>query len=821
MIRSAQHITSSIALDTKDFNKVKEVVSQIHQLQENTNHLHIQRLFTSIISFSHREFNNLCTHYSESISRFISFLPHKNKATFIEKASKIGLNISHCWRIYGQQPRKDTLTPQRTITSNEWIQLTQNIFLQQGSIIYCLTQKNKRQIAKYIIDFPLNHFEKLVDTLYAIFVSHKKVSHKLFDVTKALLSSKEDEHAILERLSLIFAGFFKHDRKGSFLDFFNELSLSQKFLVCESLLQVGQNYSNRKDMRQWLSRLLSQQEAQEFVKKAFHRKSPFLFHWIVFSPNCSFLRFMSIKENNESTHWLNSFWLSIDAAKILKELSKDSYFNNHFNKIIIDASNPNIPIDNQGLILLEELWSQVFILIAQKIEDPLAENYFPLIQKVPPIVIGFWNSCSDKKEVLKLLSPILNDAQLAWYIATLTPEEYNCMLDYGKTYFDKNRTIKLLRMGSKEQLFFFIEQKTNQANDLRKKISTQRSCLTSTMRYIKSNPCEESHETLNKQIVTLQILSKHHLSCNFLALEKFLENYLKKERLSCGDQPQKFQSILKSIKQSFPTTQKYIEEASQLIEQNTFRQSDWNEIDLTETLNDGFWALMRNKELPYLGIGEKNLLKIEHVGLLTHFGILGIVDIDYLGFSIESGRAFSKFLSCMMDFCKQCPDSQQSLKTFWETSLSLQTHKSNDENYSPIILQCINSQKNFEQINRFIQEFCNLFAPFDAYLTPSDKKFIEICSTQCSQLTEIERNHHLNMLFLIARNQHPLFCLHRYLTENSSLANTWTLLRSKGYFSIQELFDHKLCSSPSDLFQLSKRFEAISIPVNPNPVYQL
>jgi hypothetical protein len=252
------------------------------------------------------------------------------------------------------------------------------------------------------------------------------------------------------------------------------------------------------------------------------------------------------------------------------------------------------------------------------------------------------------------------------------------------------------------------------------------------------------------------------------------------------------------------------------------KKDEEEDIDLSTVLFPGFWNLVREGTLPYLGISPHSALGITHAGQLTLFGILDNQDLHLLGISHDLQTRVDSLMSEIgaLQGVKRLKieeadgfqinrrkELEGSFVTLWQEFIDIKSENDQLRSMAERLLQILNlNQLDQNDLRKSCIAICQQLLNFKHLSKEARINLVKRMKTldACQQSPTIRMiaSRILKEGMMILRSQYPLICLQRYLVDNINLKQAWEISRRKGCRSIRDLFEKGFVKEPADLLRL-------------------
>lgn len=484
----------------------------------------------------------------------------------------------------------------------------------------------------------------------------------------------------------------------------------------------------------------------------------------------------------------------------------------------LDVANGSVLIDTSHPLSLEDCFEQVLRpLVGQK---EFADTYAPLIQNIPPLLIGVAVLSSvEKWHVLQSLAHLLTNPQLQFFIAScfqgeLPLEEVirHTLEPLGMRLREDQFSVVLEAL-TLSQMQLYTTFKSIQLQDIYEKFLEEYRRLDDafTAFILQQSIKEVDYQNLKMKVLHLHQLARRPDAIDYRCLLARWQCLASSEPLhneSLADLNKAMQ-CLKERQALFVGTTAWIPHQMEAIAHFLTSSRDEEEEDLTRVLYPGFWILMRNEVLPHLGISPHGPLGIVHAGQLPEVGIRTNRDLEYLGLSPEADLRWASCRGSMMGFLPfsaAIPAMEAGSKIFallWDKWATIAVEQAVWEITCRELLQILLPRAEQMPFARMASlELCELLMQIDG----SDRKWMEwreeIEAHQGADWSVERLALFLGEALNSLRGYHPLCRLQRYLLHNHELRASWQILSSCGCRSIGDLFDKGWAKDLDDLLRL-------------------
>lgn len=454
------------------------------------------------------------------------------------------------------------------------------------------------------------------------------------------------------------------------------------------------------------------------------------------------------------------------------------------------------------------------------VDDDMLVNYTSSLICIPPFIIGLAAKMRNHSELLKRLAPFMSEEQLKFFVCTLDQLEFYAFVENPNLSLGFGRLEILLKVLSIEKMTYYTQRKTEDLKKARKEFHDKYSQLQTALDEIEEGEVLLSTdvERLEDQAMKLNILARMPLKSEYHYLSRVLKD-LKQCHVSSDfqviiDEFEKSKDQLKSKCDLFKKPHGIIANQLDIIKSCMLvEKEEEGAIDLTRILYDGFWMVVRDGTLPYLGISPHSGLGITDVNQLSCLGILSDRDLEYLGISAELQTHVTNIVLELekIQVIKPKKDNgkdEPTISELWNECTQIKLSKEEVLSKSQQIVNILNrssiASSNFK---KGIGDFCCALLKFP-HLSPED---ISKIRRECTLLKKARGNAMISngkslliKALILLRSQHPLFRLEHYLIGNVNLKQTWEKLRLNGYDSIHDLFEKQLINHRSDLLRLEE-----------------
>lgn len=498
----------------------------------------------------------------------------------------------------------------------------------------------------------------------------------------------------------------------------------------------------------------------------------------------------------------------------------------------LEMENSTIPIDPSAPFTLKGIFQILKQIASLPIEQ--VDDYHSFIARIPPLFIGLAAFDQDDRAILILLVRYLSLEQLKFFITPLNISEACEMIERLMSILKPEQLMALLEALPFKTLVHYTHEKTQQLQERNKEFIEKEKVLNRelTKAQEKESLSSTSYEELQAKMREIRGLAKSPSLMGYYQLFLFLKCLLASPSLSAVDHQTlstAFDSF-KSAREKLNHKQALVEGPAAIIKQKIdaleklIKMDEEEEQDLTEVIYPGFWRLLKEGTLPYLGMSPHSSLGITHGGQLPLVGIHTNEDLNYLGISQESQNKVENWpdagiLTELVKNFKNNEEKRRMIFTLWENFLEIRLSA---KEIAIIGKRFIGLLEWGQQDAIYMKTFC---LKFYEHL----KTFKHICSNDQQALTKgvqslkvCQEPRMLAVLsvlvlereLLVLRSQHPLFCLQRYLVGNPHLKATWEKLKLLGYRSISDLAKKNQLRNVGDLLQLDRIATTLSYTIS-------
>lgn len=505
----------------------------------------------------------------------------------------------------------------------------------------------------------------------------------------------------------------------------------------------------------------------------------------------------------------------------------------------LDMNNTFIPIDPTSFFTLKNCYE-----FLQTLDINMEVDCSPFILRIPPLLIGLLAGDVQKRTTLFQLARYMSPEQLAFLICDLDRDQFYAFTLNEGASLSHDRFLAILQALRGSQLSDYLGFKSEELDQLYKKFNEGYLELNRQFERVaeSSSLSRETLEEMQKQVVDLWMMCRRPSSAQYYFLSKWMQDsdnfdfFSKKERSELNRAFRHLQQIscdLTSKRPLFEGPHALINSKMNSLEAKVL---DVNEkTDLTAVLYEGFWTLVREGNLPYLGISPHSELGITHSSDLISLGIHSNQDLERLGISGALEKKVGQLIRSLETLLplegvslkiSSSPSSvmKRENRTVWSLWEECTLIKCSDDeaqlkceeivhlldfNHGRAIQfkeMCLNFYQNlltFPQLSfedqSIIDSRIKLLSDQKRKMTTRDKR----------QRMELKPDEFMLDALIILRKQHPLFCLHRYLTQNTGLKKSWQTFHSKGIVCIEDLFEKKILEKPTDLLRLEGFLERV------------
>jgi hypothetical protein len=489
-----------------------------------------------------------------------------------------------------------------------------------------------------------------------------------------------------------------------------------------------------------------------------------------------------------------------------------------YEEMRLNLENPIIPIETSCNL------SHCFELLQQMSLAPdLAADYIPFIACIPPVLIGVLAINLKRRNVLIKLAPQLSDEQLKFLACVMPRKSFAIFLEKTWSSLNTSQYMALLEILTPNKLMYYVKEKNEELKAINCKFHEKYKSFQADLEKIEEGQfiSSASFAQLEKRSNDLFLLTRRPSMLDYHCLRLFLQ----RPHIFDAFPPQylaAFQQIvqeLQHIMNHLNSKRSWFEGQHALIRIKLSElecsleeeMEEAEEVDLTMVLYEGFWSLVREGILPYLGISLHSQLGITHGGQLNLVGIQSNADLHLLGISPDLQNRVHR----LAEEIKNLQGSKTSnFDQLWETFISIKTPPKELESVCTSILLALNIQqrkpldlKNICLIfGQKLMEFKHLSQQDQNNLKKEMQK-LESCQPQIIRelaLTFFE------LVLMVLRSQYPLFCLQRYLLDNKNLKQAWEKLHSHKCFSLTHLYERGLIKMSADILKLESIADKLS-----------
>jgi hypothetical protein len=354
----------------------------------------------------------------------------------------------------------------------------------------------------------------------------------------------------------------------------------------------------------------------------------------------------------------------------------------------LDMENSTVPVEPNTAYTLKQCFH-----LLEELNSEMASDYSPFIMRIPPVLIGLLSTMHNEKAVLMELAPYMSEEQLKFLVSPMPTKQFCRFAEKNGTSLGGGRYVALLEGLYPHKLIYFAQFKTKKLEKIYTEFNEKYQELQLAFEEIEEGEMLTSLQiaTLQKQVFDLHAWARIPTSADYRCLKRFLENP-DNLRFFTEENVQKLRETMSKLKETMnnlnarrqlfegphaPITAKMAAISVSVIDQE-------EEVDLTMTLYPGFWLLVREGTLPYLGISPHSQLGITHAGELTCLGIQSNQDLEYLGISLSLQNKIAELVcdieklqpnhaNQIVNSSSMAMESEASptIKTLWQECMSI------------------------------------------------------------------------------------------------------------------------------------------------------
>lgn len=492
----------------------------------------------------------------------------------------------------------------------------------------------------------------------------------------------------------------------------------------------------------------------------------------------------------------------------------------------LNMENPVVPIEAHTVYTLNHCYQ-----LLKDLNPELASDYSPFIACIPPVLMGILCMSYKEQRVLMELAPYMNEEQLKFFIQPIPVKQLCKFVEKLASSLGSDRFIALLEGLSSNKLVYYTQFKTKKLEQAYQDFNEKYREFQSAFDNIEEGELltTQDVEEFQKQVFALHSLSRIPFSFDYRCLCKFLEDQKNLKLFSATNLKNLHETLekLKCLIDNLNAKRSLFEGPHALVVEQMAHINDLQidkeeDIDLTMILHPNFWLLVREGTLPYLGISPHSQLGITHTGQLTCLGIRSDKDLELLGISPESQKQVDHLISDLENLqsakdnkssnamiIEDEDNASPSIHMLWQECVDIKLDDVKIQDLcKKITLNLIHSHIQPIQFKEGCLSFCYKLLKFP-HVSNNEQLLIQ---AGCEALLSCQKNEHIihtgmNLLIqalMVLRGQHPLFCLKRYLNDNSHLKQTWENFRIKGYHSINDLYENQIVKTFADFLKLGE-----------------
>ncbi len=592
----------------------------------------------------------------------------------------------------------------------------------------------------------------------------------------------------------------------------------------DELFSYQQEFSSRKNTVKRMCSFLQEGSLTEFIRQLNERRSKIGAYFLICLSPQHFQEFAFTVPYRIRSEVLSNSLADATASQVLYAISTNNERGQMiYESVGLNMDNPVIPVDTFYTL------KQCFDVLQQMSQAPdLASDYIPFISRIPPVLIGLLSMNPDRRNVLLQLASQLSDEQLKFLVCVLPSDVFSVFIEKNWSSLNNEQYIAMLEGLSLSQLIDFIKAKTEKLQLINVEFQNKYKSVQEALEKIKGSAFISSSflGELEKEVNHLSLLTRRPSYKDYHCLKIFLQrlqqslpilhpiiqelqqtaNHLNNKRILFEGPHALIRTQLSALKNF-------------VVDKETIEENE--ETDLTLVLYEGFWTLVREGTLPYLGISPHSQLGIIHPGQLNFFGIKSNADLHLLGISPEWQNRVDKLANEVKKLqaskeikmhvkANSLGDEKEKNSSFhdlWQIFISIKTPSNELESICRNILQTLPVQQ-LELIE--LKKTCLAFGQ-ELLL------FQHISIDDRNQLTrgmqELEKCHQpqilidlalqlLGLELIVLRNQYPLICLQRYLLDNKNLKQAWEKFHSHKCFSLIALVEKGFVKTSADILKL-------------------
>lgn len=601
----------------------------------------------------------------------------------------------------------------------------------------------------------------------------------------------------------------------------------------DELFHYRADFTSRNRMIKRFFRVLRVENVSEFLQTLTIINSKMGSYFLASLPERDFHEFTVKVPRDVRTELLLNGIVDSSISRVVQAIEASPWRRRSiFETMGLNMENPLVPVDPDVPFTLNDCFRE---LQAVSLNLEFAQAYIPFILQIPPVLIGLLASISDHRAVLFRLAPSLSEEQLKCAAFALPDQDYQLFIENISPSLNNSQFQALLEGMSTNQLASYIQLKTQQLRGFYQEFRENYQELQTALDAIKEGESisTQRFDALQSQIVKLISLVLKPALIDFQELSLFLKRSQMCKTFTQDHFPQihaaieEFKQTMNHLNHKRPLLEGphalISKKISELIVAHGEEESEDAEIDLTMVLYEGFWALVREGTLPYLGISPHSSLGITHAGQLTCLGIRSNQDLEYLSFTSEQQSQVEN-LRVKIENIQKSPQIKPKnlkekplhpeeeildLKTLWEQYIDIKFPEKQSQTLCHQIVQALNIQ---QRDAAYVKGRClNLYQELLKFphLSPADKNSLWKGIQQLQA-----RSHPVGIMrtvppllekgLIMLRGFIPLISLQRYLTLNTHLKQTWEKFHEKRWFSISTLMEKRIVKTSSDLMRLER-----------------
>lgn len=508
----------------------------------------------------------------------------------------------------------------------------------------------------------------------------------------------------------------------------------------------------------------------------------------------------------------------------IKDLSNSSLVY----RMTVDMENPFIPVDPLFPLTLKNCFETLEQVASNK---EMAINFGPFIARIPPVLIGVLALAPERRDVLLNLANFLTEEQLKFFITPFSVKTTGPAIEQIWSSLSPKQLFSILEALSANQLKSYIQLKTEILEKKYQEYLSKDKALQDDLDAIKKvdQITLAAYSKLEDQMRDLHVLVRLQQNMDCHCLLEFLQRTDLTEKIPEGTLIALQTTItnLNSKRVLFEGPHAIIQMQLNAIEPLIIDRDMEEEEDLTMILYAGFWTLVREGTLPYLGISEHSKLGITNPGQLNVFGIRSNEDLKHLGISPQAQHAVENLLQQVEELLKLPgePTSQQikeeetksreAFEAIWELFIDICDDKIDPSDKNKVTVEKVVNRLNLmdkdpDQVKNVCLNLCQGLIKFE-HLEGNEREILlkgiqelDNCVIDQPQSIYAISESLFQRGLLTLKGQFPLFCLKRYLLENVNLKQTWEKFHSLGYYSISKLVEKQIIQTPADVLRLEE-----------------